>query len=188
MKFAIFTTLLAICSSLVASVPVPDAEVSVLEARSIATIYPDLVVEIYSPSFGYQSTSVYVSRYTYQGQQYDYDALLEFTFTQGYPGSTCTFAFSDGWYASGTQKVQLFSVGGPILASNTFTSRPYRDISYGIFTVTADGATGTWDDIPIPTFPCPAIPTSLGFEVVPEGDTDYVSWDINAGLAIVVLS
>jgi hypothetical protein len=187
MKFAIFTTLLAICSGLVASVPVPDAEVSNLKTRSIATIYPDLVVEIYSPNYGYTSNSVYVSRYTYQGQQYDTNALLEYTFSQGYPGKTCTFAFSDGWYAGGTQKVQLFSVGGPISTSNTFTSRPYRDISYGIFTISVDGTTGTWDDIPIPTFPCPATATSLGFEVVPEGDSDYAGWDINAGLAIVVL-
>lgn len=62
MKFAIFTSLLVAFTGLVSSVPVPDAEVSGLEARSYGPIYPNLVVEIYSPSYGYQSSSVYISR------------------------------------------------------------------------------------------------------------------------------
>jgi len=187
MKFAVFTSLLAAFSGLVSSAPVADAEASGLEARATATIYPNLIVEIYSPSYGYQSTSVYISRYTYQGTQYDTNALLAFPFSQGYAGKTCTFQFTGGWWASGTRKVQLFSVGGPILPSNTFTSRPYRNIAYGIFTISADGSTGTWDDIPTPTFSCPSSATTLGFEVVPQGDQDYASWNGNAGLAIVVL-
>jgi len=187
MKFAVFTSLLAVFSGLVSSAPVADAEASGLEARSTAPIYPHLVVEIYSPSYGYQASSVYISRYTYQGTQYDSNGLLAYSFTQGYPGKTCTFQFSGGWYAGGTRKVQLFSVGGPITSSNTFTSRPYRNNSYGIFTISTDGSTGTWDDIPTPTFPCPASATILGFEVVPEGDSDYAGWSLSAGLAIVVL-
>lgn len=43
-----------------------------------------------------------------------------------------------------------------------------------------------WDG-PIPTFPCPAAATTLGFEVVPVSDFDDVSWPIGAGLALVIL-
>lgn len=62
MKFAIFTSVLAVFSGFVSAVPVADAAAAEVDARSVATIYPNMVVEIYSPSYGYQSSSVYISR------------------------------------------------------------------------------------------------------------------------------
>lgn len=129
-------------------------------------------------------------QYTAQGIQHETNSLLSVPFPDGYAGKTCSFSFANGWAPSQTnpnsQKVQLFSVGGPISATDTYTSRPYRNISYGIFSVTIDGSVGTWDG-PVPTFPCPASATTLGFEVAPEGDFDDVSWPLKSGLAIIVL-
>lgn len=148
------------------------------------------------PKYANQITNS-VSQTTQQGIQHETNSLLSIPFPAGYGGRTCSFSFANGWAPSRTawsppgalnnsQRVLLFSVGGTISASNTYTSRPYRDISYGIFKVSDTGATGTWDG-PTPTFPCPAAATTLGFEVVPQGDFDDVAWPLKQGLAVVVL-
>ncbi|KAH0609208.1 uncharacterized protein H6S33_001436 [Morchella sextelata] len=187
MKFSIFASLLAF-TGLVSCAPVPDVEI---ERRAVATIYPSLAVNIFTPSNGVVMGDVYVFRYTAQGIQHETNSLLSFNFPSGYGGKTCSFSFANGWPqplsdVSNSRKVQLFSVGGPISATNTYTNRPYRDVPYGIFSVTPDGAVGTWDG-PTPTFPCPASATTLGFEVAPQGDFDNVSWPLGAGLAVVVM-
>ncbi|KAL0631512.1 hypothetical protein Q9L58_009620 [Maublancomyces gigas] len=186
MKLSIFYSLLAILGTTV-SAPVPEAEI---ETRSVFKIYPSQAVNIFTPDHGYITGDVYVYRYTSNGIQHETNTLLNFPFPSGYAGKTCSFSFANGWAPSHTyansQKVQLFSVGGPITASNTYTSRPYRNVSYGIFHVSDDGAVGTWDGS-TPTFPCPAAATTLGFEVLSQGDFADVSWPLGAGLAIVVL-
>lgn len=84
------------------------------------------------------------------------------------------------------QRVNVFSVGGTISAADTYTDRPARGESYGIFGVSSDGAVATWDGA-TPTFPCPADATTIEIEVAPEGDFDDVSWPLDAGLAVIVL-
>ncbi|KAH8144504.1 uncharacterized protein LAJ45_11479 [Morchella importuna] len=187
MKFSIFASLLAF-TGLVSCAPVPDVEI---ERRAVTLIYPSLAVNIFTPSNGVVMGDVYVFRYTAQGIQHETNSLLSFDFPSGYGGKTCSFSFANGWAqppseVSNSRKVQLFSVGGPISATNTYTSRPYRNVSYGIFSVTSNGAVGTWDG-QTPTFPCPASATTIGFEVAPQGDYDDVSWPLKAGLAVVVL-
>lgn len=59
MKVAIFTSLLAIFGSAL-SAPVPDAAI---EARAVASIYPSLAVNIFTPNWGTtQFNAVYVFR------------------------------------------------------------------------------------------------------------------------------
>ncbi|KAH8146689.1 uncharacterized protein LAJ45_09372 [Morchella importuna] len=190
MKFTIFAAALALFNGLVASAPVADAEADVqLEARQQAVYYPNNpMTVIWSPSYGYVSDSwVSIGRYTYQGVQYDTNTLLSYSLPDGLKGKTCQFILGNGFYAGGTRKVQLFSVGGPISTTDTFTSRPYRNIHYGIFTIAPDGASATWDAIPPPKFPCPEKATTLGYEVVPQGDEDWAGWYSNSGLAIQVV-
>lgn len=133
---------------------------------------------------------------TQVGIQHETNSLLAFPLPGGLAGKTCSFSFAGGWAPSQTdwsppgavnnsRRVQLFSVGGPISATNTYTSRPYRNVSYGIFLIDPTGATAQWDG-PTPTFPCPATATTLGFEVAPQGDFDDVAWPLGAGLAITV--
>ncbi|KAH0608737.1 uncharacterized protein H6S33_001871 [Morchella sextelata] len=189
MKFTIIAAALALFNGLVASVPVAEAEADVqLEARQQAVYYPNSpATVIWSPSYGYTSDWVSISRWTYQGVQYDTNTLLSYSLPGGLKGKTCQFVLGNGFYAGGTRKVQLFSVGGPISAANTFTSRPYRNIHYGIFTIAPDGSSATWDAIPPPKFPCPESATTLGYEVVPQGDEDWAGWPMSSGLGIQVV-
>lgn len=209
MKFTLLTAAVALFG-VSSSAPVPDIT---LDTRSIASYYPTLAVNIFTPDKGTVKGDVYVFRVsslpsapqnypltpyqtTQQGIQHETNSLLSIPFPAGHAGKTCSFAFAGGWAPPRTnwappganpnsQRVQLFTVGGTISATNTYTSRPYRDVSYGIFLVSNSGATGTWDG-PTPTFPCPATATVLGFEVAPQGDFDDVSWPLHAGLAVIV--
>ncbi|KAL0636930.1 hypothetical protein Q9L58_004032 [Maublancomyces gigas] len=192
MRFTLLTAALALFS-VSSSAPVPDAT---LDTRSVQSFYPTLAVNIFTPDKGTVKGDVYVFRTTQVGIQHETNSLLSIPFPDGHAGKTCSFAFAGGWAPPRTnwappgadpnsQRVQLFTVGGTISATNTYTSRPYRDVSYGIFKVSNDGATGTWDG-PTPTFPCPAKATVLGFEVAPQGDFDDVSWPLHAGLAVIV--
>ncbi|KAL0639075.1 hypothetical protein Q9L58_001957 [Maublancomyces gigas] len=184
MRTSFLTSIVALFG-LALSSPVDTA----LAARAAPSFYPTLVINISSPDRGSVSGDVYVHRSTAGGIQYQTNSLIAFPIPSGYSGKTCSFSFNGGWPISGTpnsKRVQLFSVGGPITATNTYTKRPYRNVWYGSFRVSDDGATATWDG-PTPTFPCPAAATTLGFEVVPEGDFDEVEWGMDDGLAIVVL-
>lgn len=99
--------------------------------------------------------------------------MAVFGHVSGYASQTGSFAFANGRAPSRTyssplgavnnsQRVLVFSFGGLISASNTYTSRSYRDIFYGIFAVSNSGATGTWDG-PSRTFPRLATAKTLGF-------------------------
>lgn len=72
------------------------------------------------------------------------------------------------------------------MATNTYTSRPYRNNFYGIFYVENDGSKGTWDGA-TPTWPCPTTAVTLGFEVISQGDFCDVAWPLKSGLAVVVM-
>jgi len=180
MKVAIFTSVFCLFSGLVSSVAIP-AEAPTIEARTIATISPSLSVPIYedSPDYagGNQSYAI-VSRYN---GAHDISTLIAYYFPVGYPGKQCSFFFTAAQGLDGSEKVQLFTVGGQdITSEDTFNSRPFRNNQLGIF----NADIGTFDGS-IPTFDFPSSPTTLGFEVVPQGDNDYVWWYINAGGLVI---
>lgn len=81
-------------------------------------------------------------------------------------------------------KVQLFSVGGPVLASNTYWSRPYRNIHIGTFNANGGTAEAAWDEVSPPIWPCPATATTYGYEVVPQNDKYVFSLFLSFSLAI----
>lgn len=125
--------------------------------------------------------------------------LLQYQFPAGYGGKTCRFSFANPQKATGSKKAQLFTVGGPVTATNTYWSRPYRDQYLGTFNAGGGTAEAAWDEVSPPTRPCPAVATTLNYEVVPQNDkyvslslffftpglllmlpSDYISWYIGS--------
>ena len=116
----------------------------------------------------------------------DIQTLLSFSLP-ALPGKTCTLTFSDPASLSGSQRMQIFDVGGPIAeADTTFLTRPYRNNYRCAMAVkpAGQGAATVQDDVSC-TFKCPDSATTLIFETVPAGDNVEITWDIaTAGLVI----
>lgn len=102
------------------------------------------------------------------------------------PGMTCSLTFSNPATLSGSQRMQIFDVGGPITEANTFLTRPYRNNYRCAMTVKAAGqGAASIDDNISCTFPCPSSATTLGFEAVPRWDSVEITWDTTtSGLVI----
>lgn len=96
--------------------------------------------------------------------------LLQYSFPSGYGGKSCRFSFANAQKATGSMKVQLFTVGGPITNYNTYWSRPYRDQYKGTFNTGGGTAEAIWDEGSPPIWPCPSTATTYNYEVVPQGD------------------
>ena len=85
---------------------------------------------------------------------------------------------------SGTQLMQVFDVSGPVTVVNTFLTRPFRNNYRCTFAVKRYGIATVQDSISC-TFKCSESAAMLGFETVPVGDNDEITWDVaTAGLAI----
>ncbi|KAL0637933.1 hypothetical protein Q9L58_003011 [Maublancomyces gigas] len=187
MKAAIFTSALCIFSGFVSSlaVPAPDADASAIEARAVTTIQPSLIITIEeaNPDTAFGPTSVAVVS-KINGSS-SIQSLIQYNFPAGYSGLSCRFDFSNPITASGTKKVQLFTVGGrQITPTDTFNNRPFRNEFLGTFNAVTGPPSTVWDGS-APTWPCPATAVTLGFEAVPEGDNDHVHWGTSS-LVIVV--
>ena len=153
--------------------------------REVQTYRPTLAVNIKQESpntpFGQTATGV-VSR---SNGPNDIQTLLSFSLP-ALPGKTCTIVFSDPTRLSGTQRMQIFDVGGPVTVANTFLTRPFRNNYRCVFAVkpAGQGLATVQDDVSC-TFKCPESATVLGFETGPVGDNVEITWDVaTAGLVI----
>lgn len=98
------------------------------------------------------------------------ESLIQYNFPAGYSGMNCRFAFSNPITATGTKKVQLFTVGGRQIApTDTFNNRPFRNEFLGTFNAMTGTSPAVWDGN-TPTWQCSATAVVLGYEAVPEGD------------------
>ncbi|KAI5795354.1 hypothetical protein DFH27DRAFT_117725 [Peziza echinospora] len=115
------------------------------------------------------------------------NTLAQFVFDGKLKDHTCQFHFVDPSSVSGSQGIQVFTVGDDedrITSADTWNDRPFRDqhvatISAkpgGSSTVETFGWGKTWD--------CPTEGT-LEFELVPTGDNDDVRWVQPGGFAIL---
>lgn len=175
-------------------------------AQILDTIYPSLVVQIESPGPGSMVTSyVYVDRVsplpscpsprtllthtqTPFNTPYERTSLLAYSIPSGYSGKDCSFEWTGAWSVSGTHRLQVYSLDGTITEFDNEDSRPARDVLQGKFTVSTDVATVTWDAAGgAPTWACPGSATTLGFEVMMDGDGGSAVWGLPGGLALVVL-
>ena len=170
----------SLLSALVSGLATPEV------APRAAQIYrPTLAVNIKqeapNTAFGQTATGIV---FRSNGPK-DIQTLLSFSLP-ALPGKTCTIAFSDPTRLSGTQRMQIFDVGGPVTVVNTFLTRPFRNNYRCVLAVkpAGQGLATVQDDVSC-TFKCPESATVLGFETVPAGDNVEITWDVaTAGLVI----
>ncbi|PUU81109.1 hypothetical protein B9Z19DRAFT_972663 [Tuber borchii] len=97
----------------------------------------------------------------------------------------CTISFTDPLTATGSRRLQLFTLGGcPAACKTTWISKPYTDLHKGTFQVSNTGPAAVVEDFGL-TFNCPNIVTKYGFELMPVWDNDSVTWDIAKGGLII---
>ncbi|KAF8534322.1 hypothetical protein BDD12DRAFT_422463 [Trichophaea hybrida] len=103
-------------------------------------------------------------------------------------GKTCRLHFSNPYYVdpTGSKRGQIFTLGSPIISGASWNLRgpAYRDIQVGTFIDAAEGTSAMWEGTN--TFLCPI--GLKGFEVVPTGDKEWISWMVPAGLMIEVIT
>ena len=170
----------SLLSALVSGLAVPEV------APRQAQIYrPTLAINIKqeAPNTPFRATTTgIVSR---SNGPKDIQTLLSFSLP-ALPGKTCTLVFSNPARLSGTQRMQIFDVGGPITEANTFLTRPFRNNYRCAMAVkpAGQGNAVVQDNVSC-TFKCPDIATVLGFETVPAGDSVEITWDTTtSGLVI----
>ncbi|KAF8252469.1 hypothetical protein K440DRAFT_658249 [Wilcoxina mikolae CBS 423.85] len=103
-------------------------------------------------------------------------------------GKTCRLHFSNPYYVdpAGSKRGQIFTLGSPVITGATWNHRglAFRDQQVGTFIDAAEGTSAMWEGTN--TFLCM---TGLkGFEVVPTGDSQWISWMVPAGLMIEVVT
>jgi len=108
------------------------------------------------------------------------------TIRDGFVGQKCTLNFQDPWHLTGSQSIQLFTVGGAVTGAETWNTRPFRNQHVGTFKARPGSA--EWSEsFPFRTFKCPSGGTTLYYEVVPTGDNDAVFWDLPWGGLVVTV-
>ena len=174
MKFTLIATI-SILSTLPCGLALPD-----LTPRSLV-IHPEicLVIKEDFPKTSFPTTPPEVSR---SNGKHNVKTLLCFVV----PACTgqCTIRFTNALTATGSRRLQLFSLGGCPAGWNTWESKPYTDVHKGTFLVSIPGPAVVVEDIEL-TFDCPATTTRFGYEVQPVGDDDSVTWDCKTGGFII---
>ncbi|KAL7269879.1 hypothetical protein RUND412_007431 [Rhizina undulata] len=186
MKTFFVSAFVLLASTLTSALPAAVAEAEPgLEARGTVTVAATLNVPIYesAPDVAFGNQGGFVYRYN---GQYNVQTLVAIPFTTGYPGRQCQLRFKNPSYVYGSAQAQVFTVGGPVTTSNTYNSRPYRNVQMGTFTAVV-GSEATWTYYGGNTFNCPTSATTLNYEVVPVNDYDDISWYDPNGLYIEVL-
>ncbi|PUU81108.1 hypothetical protein B9Z19DRAFT_972524 [Tuber borchii] len=166
MKFTLIAAV-SVLSTLVSGLALPN-----LVPRS-TVFQPNVAVVIKEdfPTTSFPTTTAEVGR---SNGQHNMKTLLAFVIPPC--SGTCTVSFDGASSATGSQRMQFFTLGYPPSAGNTWNSKPYTDIHKGTFQ-TAGSSTGTVvEDFGL-TFNCPSVITNYGFEVQPVWDNDYVTWD-----------
>ncbi|TGZ82675.1 hypothetical protein EX30DRAFT_287004, partial [Ascodesmis nigricans] len=117
------------------------------------------------------------------GGQNARQTLFTFYFANASPswaGYTCKLKFANPVVATGSQKLQLYTLGSPNTAGASWGNRgqAYRNNHIGTLKVKGPGqGEATWEFGG--TIPCPTTPyTKLGFELAPVGDDVLVEWVI----------
>ena len=179
-KMKVSIVALSLLSVLVSGLATPE-----VAPRQVQIYRPTLAVNIKqeapNTAFGPTTTGI-VSR---SNGPKDIQTLLSFSLP-ALPGKTCTLVFSDPIRLSGTQRMQIFDVGGPVTGTNTFLTRPFRNNYRCAMAVkpAGQGIAAVQDNVSC-KFDCPRNATVLGFETVPAGDNVEITWNIvTAGLVI----
>ena len=169
MKFTLIAAV-SVLSTLVSGLALPN-----LAPRSTVIRPSAFVIKEDFPGTSFPTTTAEVGR---TNGQHNIKTLLAFTISPC--SGSCTVSFAGASTATGSQRMQFFTLGYPPSDGNTWTSKPYTDIHKGTFQ-----STGTVvEDFGL-TFSCPSVTTTYGFEVQPVWDNDYVTWDTTtAGFVI----
>jgi len=167
MKFTLITAVSAL-ATLASGLALPDL------TRRGGPIYPEIAVvikeEFPDTPFG-KTTTAEVGR---KNGSKNLKTLLGFVV----PPCTgkCTVSFAGASAATGSQRMQLFTLGYYPTDKNTWNSKPYTDIHKGTFVTAGSSPATVVEDFGL-TFDCPATSTKYGFEVQPVWDTDYITWN-----------
>jgi len=174
MKFTLIA-IISILSTLASGLALPN-----LTPRSLV-IHPEICVVIKEdfPKTSFPTTTAEVSR---RNGQHNVKTLLGFVV----PPCTgqCTISFTDALTATGSRRLQLFTLGGYPADGNTWESKPYTDVHKGTFLVSIPGPAVVVENIGL-TFDCPKTTTKFGYEVQPVWDDDSVTWDCKTGGFII---
>jgi len=98
----------------------------------------------------------------------------------------CTINFSDASTATGSRRLQLFTINGYPANGNTWNSKPFTDIHKGTFITsnTGGGPATVLEGFGL-TFPCPISTTTYQFELQPDWDDDSITWDTAVGGLVI---
>jgi hypothetical protein len=171
----VFSLLAALVSGLAMPEVVP---------RQAGTYYPTSAMNLKQdfPDTPFPSQTGIVSR---TNGQHDISTLLKFELP-ALTNKKCTVSFSDPKTLSGSQRMQIFDVGGEMTPQTTYNKRPYRNNYWCGMKVkpVGQGPADIEDDVRC-TFDCPKTATTLVLETVPAGESVEITWDIaTAGLVI----
>jgi hypothetical protein len=175
-------TAFSLLTTLVSGIAVPE-----VVPRDAQTYRPTLAVNLKqdfpNTAFGRTTTGI-VSR---ENGQHEISTLLSFSLP-ALSGKNCALTFSDPATLTGSQRMQVFDVGGTITEGDVYSWRPYRNNYRCAMAVkpAGQGVATVVDNVSC-SFPCPDSATTLGFETVPVGDNVVITWDTRtAGLVIQV--
>jgi len=174
MRFTLIAAI-SILSTLASGLALPD-----LTPRSLV-IRPEIGVVIKEdfPTTSFPAAPAEVSR---RNGAHNVKTLLCFVVPPC--SGKCTISFSDALTATGSRRLQLFSLGGCAAGGNTWISKPYTDVHKATFLVSGPGLAVVVEDFGL-TFDCPVTTTKYGFELQPVWDDDSVTWDISKGGLII---
>ena len=100
----------------------------------------------------------------------------------------CTISFTDALTATGSRRLQLFTLSWcPADGNTTWESKPSTNEHIGTFLVRIPGPAVVVGDFGL-TFDCPKTTTKFGYEVQPVWDDDSVTWDCKTGGFIITCS
>ena len=167
----------SLLAALVSGIAVPE-----VVPRQAQTFRPTLAVVIKqdSPNTpGGPTTTGEVSR---TNGQHDVSTLLSYNVS----GKKCSLSFSDPTLLSGSKTVQIFDLGGPVSATNTYLTRPFRNNYRCTMRIkpAGQGPAEIIDNVSCTNFDCPS--GVVGYEVVPQNDNVQVTWDTTTGGLVVV--
>ncbi|CUS06874.1 unnamed protein product [Tuber aestivum] len=173
MKYAIFSSAIAIFATLATALPTAENLAPRDHVKEV--INSNLVVNINEDApetpLGVSDKGI-VSR---ANGKHNSQALVKFDFRESLSGYKCRLAFGYPAQFSGTGEIQVYTIGDINIASSTFNHRPFRDQFKGTFRVTGWAEAEVVDGSGL-TFDCPT-QGAKAYEVVSVGDNNEVVWN-----------
>ena len=175
MKFTLIA-IISILSTLASGLALPD-----LTLRSLI-IHPEICVVIKEDSSKTSLPKPDIVEVSRRNGAHNVKTLLGFVV----PPCTgqCTISFASALTATGSRRLQLFTIIGYPAEGNTWESKPPTNNHIGTFLVPIPDPVVVVEDFGL-KFNCPATTTKFGYEVQPVWDDDYVTWDCKTGGFII---